>query len=274
MSDDATSVEKSGDTTTFDASAVDNTAFDTTAANVVTPGGSTSPETSKTPAAFFDIDGTLIRGATSWYLTKEFYARRFFGVKDIAYAGYYTLRWILLGENKKDLARLRCRALQVMKGRTETELTQISEEVCDHILEARIIPGAKDLVDYHISQGHEVWLVSATPHIMARQVAKNLGATGGLGSIIDFDENGMMQGMSGDLLHGPAKAHAVTDLAGARNLDLDASYAYSDSAHDRDLFGLVGHPVAVNPEAALKRLAKQMGWPVVNFKRRQERRSR
>jgi phosphoserine phosphatase len=70
----------------------------------------------------------------------------------------------------------------------------------------------------------------------------------------------------GDLLHGPAKAEAVRELAHREGLDLRRCSAYSDSINDLPMLLLVGDPCAINPDARLRARALLEGWPVHDYR--------
>jgi phosphoserine phosphatase len=111
-----------------------------------------------------------------------------------------------------------------------------------------------------------VWLVTAAPVELGRIIAARLGLTGALGTVAEI-QHGIYTGrLVGDLLHGPAKADAIHRLAAAEKLNLTRCSAYSDSANDIPMLATVGHPVAVNPDAALRRVARDRGWEVRDFR--------
>jgi HAD superfamily hydrolase (TIGR01490 family) len=154
-------------------------------------------------------------------------------------------------------------------------MTAVAEQVWDQVLAGRVFPGTKELLDRHLAAGHEVWLISASPTVVVDLVAARVGATGGLGTIVET-ENGYFTGrLVGGLLHGPAKAEAALKLAGERGIDLSQSYAYGDSANDIPILSLVGHPTGINPDHRLRRYCRKEHWPVREFrdKRRAVRRS-
>ncbi|MCI6585497.1 MAG: HAD-IB family hydrolase [Mobiluncus sp.] len=217
-------------------------------------------------AAFFDIDGTLIRGASTWYLARDLYQRGYFGLDFFFFAAWQSLLYVVFGENKKRIERIKQRSLRILKGKLESDLALIGEELYDHFLQERLFPGTLRIIEKHQKAGHEVWLVSATPQEISKQMAHRLNLTGGLGTIVEVDDNGRYTGrMPQSLLHGTMKAKAVLELAEERGLDLSTCFAYSDSLSDEKMFNLVGHPCAVNPEWKLRRIAKQRNWPIYDF---------
>jgi phosphoserine phosphatase len=114
--------------------------------------------------------------------------------------------------------------------------------------------------------GRKVWLVTATPVEVAAVIADRLGLTGALGTVGEIEDGAYTGRLVGDILHGPAKAVAVEELAARQGLDLARCWAYSDSYNDVPLLTLVGNPVAINPDARLRRHAREKNWPVYDFR--------
>lgn len=236
--------------------------------------GQAADRRSLTRAAFFDVDNTIIRGASSYHLARGLYRRRFFSAVDIVTFALHQARYLLFGESQQQITQVRSRALEIVAGRSVAEMKAIGEEVYDEVLSLRIFPGTQALLDAHLAAGDEVWLVTATPVEIGELIAKRLGATGALGTVAEH-ENGFYTGaLVGDMMHGSAKARAVQALARRRGLDLAASSAYGDSINDVAMMSAVGHPCAINPDARLRRHARAVGWPVRDFrtKRRAARR--
>ncbi|WP_069386331.1 HAD family hydrolase [Cellulosimicrobium cellulans] len=222
-------------------------------------------------AAFFDVDNTIIRGASSFHLARALHQREFFSTGDLLRFAAHQARYLALGENKRQIDRIRSRALALIAGRSVAEITSIGEEVYDTVLSLRIYPGTQRLLDEHIAAGHEVWLVSATPVEIGDLIARRLGATGALGTVAEHEDGFYTGRLVGDLMHGRAKAAAVAALAEREGIDLGASYAYGDSLNDVAMMDEVGYPCAINPDARLRRHAQDVGWPIREFRGRRRR---
>jgi HAD superfamily hydrolase (TIGR01490 family) len=157
-------------------------------------------------------------------------------------------------------------ALAFVAGKKVDEIVALGEEIYDEEMADRIWSGTHALARLHLEAGQRVWLVTATPVELATIIANRLGLTGALGTVAE-SENGVYTGhLVGDVLHGEAKAAAVRDLAVREGLDLDRCSAYSDSINDLPMLSLVGRPVAVNPDSALRAEAKDRGWEVRDFR--------
>ncbi|AEE45044.1 HAD family hydrolase [Cellulomonas fimi] len=216
--------------------------------------------------AFFDVDNTIIRGASSFHLAVGLWRRGFFRKLDIVRFAVHQVRYLTFGENKRQIDEVRSRALEIMRGHSVAEVTAIAEDVYDEVLCLRIYPGTQRLIDDHIAAGHEVWLVTATPVEIGEVIARRLGVTGALGTVAEHDRGFYTGRLVGDMLHGQAKADAVRALAERDHIDLVASYAYGDSTNDVAILSEVGHPCAINPDRRLRRHAASVGWPVREFR--------
>lgn len=230
----------------------------------------TAGPTSANPAAaaFFDLDNTLMRGASLFYLARGLWSRKFFSHREVASALWQQTRFRVAGrENPGHLLRVREKALAFTAGWRVDELVELCEEIFDGVIATKIWPGTRALAQLHLDDGERVWLVTAAPLEIAQLIADRLGLTGALGTIAETSA-GMYTGrLAGELLHGPAKAEAITRLAATEGLDLSACSAYSDSANDVPMLSIVGHPCAVNPDARLRIHAKMHGWRIRDFRR-------
>lgn len=221
-------------------------------------------------AAFFDMDNTVIRGASAYHIARGLQQRGYFRFRDIFRFGWEQAKYVLLGESQEQMTNLRAEVLSVIKGWSAAEMAQVGEEVYDEVLSLRIFPGTKAIMDNHIAQGHQVWIVTASPLEVGRVVAKRLGATGALGTVAEQVGGYYTGRLVGDMLHREQKAVAIRKLAEDENLDLEASYAYGDSVNDGPMLEAVGNPSAINPDPKLRRLAQERGWPIEEFRKRRK----
>ncbi|WP_454050813.1 HAD family hydrolase [Cellulomonas sp. Marseille-Q8402] len=231
------------------------------------PGASTAVQPGRV-AAFFDVDNTIIRGASSFHLAVGLYRRGFFQRGDIVRFAVHQIRYLTFGENRQQIDEVRQRALEIMRGRSVAEVVAIAEDIYDEVLSLRIFPGTQRLLDQHLRAGHEVWLVTATPVEIAEIIARRLGATGALGTIAEHTDGFYTGRLVGDLLHGKAKASAVRAIADREGLDLSQSFAYGDSTNDVPILSEVGFPCAINPDGRLRKHAAEVGWPMREFRGR------
>jgi HAD superfamily hydrolase (TIGR01490 family) len=227
-----------------------------------TPGAATQV------AAFFDVDNTIIRGASAFYIARGLKNRGYFTTRDVVRFGFEQLKYRVIGETHEQMDQLRTEALSIIKGWSVAEMTTIGEEVYDEVLALRIFPGTKALIDEHRAQGHEVWLVTASPVEVGRIIARRLDVSGALGTVAEHKAGYYTGRLVGDMLHNENKAIAVSALAEERGLDLANSFAYGDSMNDAAMLETVGHPCAINPDARLRKHARGRGWPIKEFRGR------
>jgi len=226
-----------------------------------------------TAAAFFDVDNTVMRGASIFHLARGLAARKFFTTRDIAGFAWEQLKFITVGSEDLDaMADATEAALGFVKGRRVEEINRLGDEIFTEIMADKLWPGTLALAQSHLDAGQRVWLVTASPIELATIIARRLGLTGALGTVSEI-EHGVYTGrLVGKPLHGPAKAEAVRALAARQGLDLERCSAYSDSFNDVPMLSTVGHPVAVNPDAALREHAREQGWDIRDYRRQRLRR--
>jgi HAD superfamily hydrolase (TIGR01490 family) len=218
-------------------------------------------------AAFFDVDNTLVRGASLYYFGKGLAARGLVTQRDLLQFGWDQLVFRLSGkEDLKTALSVREKALGLVAGLPATELVAHAEHVYDDVLQHRIWAGTRALAERHLAAGDPVVLVTATPVELATVIADRLGLTGALGTVSEVVAGRYTGRLVGEPLHGPLKARAVQELAARRGWDLTACTAYSDSAHDLPLLTAVGRAVAVNPDRELRAVAVAQGWDVHDWR--------
>jgi HAD superfamily hydrolase (TIGR01490 family) len=219
-------------------------------------------------AAFFDVDNTLIRGSTIYFLGRGMYQRGYFTKKDISRFVLANLRFRLTGKEKKEeIQRFQDAATDFIGGHNVADIQAIAEEIYDEFVSPALWQGTIDIAQSHIANGHEVYLVTAAPEDMATLIAKRLGLTGALGSKAEIKNQIYTGKMNGPLLHGKEKAIAIIELAKNNGLVLENCFAYSDSNNDLPLLQSVGHPSVINPDALLGLRAMAEGWPIHDFRK-------
>ena len=220
-----------------------------------------------TAGAFFDVDNTVMRGASIFHLARGLYKRDFFTLRDIAGFAWQQVSFVARGENLEHVDQIQAKALGFVAGHSVAELAAVGEEVFDELMADKIWPGTKALAQMHLDAGQRVWLVTASPVEVAEVIARRLGLTGALGTVSEHVDGIYTGRLVGSLLHGPAKVEAVRALAEREGLDLTRCSAYSDSANDIPLLTLVGNPCAINPDGRLRSHAKARGWRIRDYRR-------
>ena len=220
-----------------------------------------------TAAAFFDVDNTIMQGASIFHLMRGLYQRKFFSTRDLVKAAWGQAYFRLVGvEDPAAVTKARESALSFIAGHRVDEIELISEEIFDELMAPRIWPGTRALAQMHLDHGQRVWLVTAAPVEIATIIADRLGLTGALGTVAEHVDGVYTGRLVGDMLHGAAKADAVRAIAEREGLDLARCSAYSDSANDLPMLSLVGDPCAINPDRKLREHARREGWRVRDYR--------
>src|ERR687896_1109280 len=236
------------------------------AAAVATPDDDL-PEPDPTAAAFFDVDNTMMRGASIYYFARGLAARKLFTMRDLALFAWGQVSFRLRGaENTDHISTAREAALAFVAGQKVDDLIRLSEEIYDEVMADRIWHGTRALALQHLDAGQRVYLVTATPVEVAQVIARRLGLSGALGTVAESEDGVYTGRLAGSLLHGPAKAEAVRALAAREGLDLGRCAAYSDSHNDIPMLSLVGHPYAINPDTKLRKHARKLDWRLRDYR--------
>lgn len=233
-----------------------------------------TPEIERTPvpqdltaAAFFDVDNTMMMGASIFHFARGLAARKYFSTSDLAGFAWQQVKFRVGGrESHQGVQSSREQALSFVAGRTVDEMVAIGEEIYDELMADKIWAGTRALAQMHLDAGQRVWLVTATPVELAAIIARRLGLTGALGTVAESTDGVYTGRLVGDLLHGRAKAHAVRALAAREGLNLRRCTAYSDSQNDVPMLSVVGTAVAVNPDSGLREVARARGWEIRDFR--------
>jgi len=225
------------------------------------------PVPDPTAGAFFDVDNTLMRGASIYHFARGLAARKMFGPRDLLRLAWGQLFFRLRGtENSDHIDAARESALAFVTGHKVSDIAALGEEIYDDTMADRIWEGSRELTRRHLAAGQRVWLVTATPVELANILSRRLGLTGALGTVAETADGAYTGRLVGSLLHGEAKAAAVKALAAQEGLDLARCSAYSDSMNDLPMLSLVGHPNVVNPDADLRAVARSRNWPIHDFR--------
>lgn len=223
--------------------------------------------TDLTAAAFFDVDNTMMVGASIFHFARGLAARKYFSTADLAGFAWQQVKFRIGGRETQDgIATSREQALSFVAGRSVAELVALGEEIYDDLMADKIWSGTRALAQMHIDAGQRVWLVTATPVELAQIIARRLGLTGALGTVAESVDGVYTGRLVGEMLHGKAKAHAVRAVAAREGLDLRRCTAYSDSTNDVPMLSVVGTAVAVNPDQALRETARKRGWEIRDFR--------
>ena len=216
-------------------------------------------------AAFFDLDKTVIAKSSLVALGPEFHARGLLHRRTLVRAAVTQILFMRFGADEEKLTKIRRSELRVTKGWDRDEVRDLVKSTITEVIEPLVYAEAQALIDYHRNRGDEIWLVSMAPEEIVQPFAELLGLTGAIASRATVDEDGKFTGEMDFFAQGENKAVAIRELASARDIDLAASYAYSDSETDAPMLFVVGHAYAVNPDRQLARIAHDNQWPILSF---------
>lgn len=181
--------------------------------------------------------------------------------------GWANLMFRLRGASDEASHELRSRISSSLEGIRVRDMERLGADVLAGVL-PRIYPQVLALAHKHQDDGHRVYIVTAASQDLAEMLAHVLVLDGAVGSQFSGVEDGMYTGRpAGLFIYGREKAQAIAQLAEREGLDLAQSYAYSDSASDLPMLRLVGHPVVVNPDTNLAKVARDERWEVLRFDR-------
>jgi putative phosphoserine phosphatase/1-acylglycerol-3-phosphate O-acyltransferase len=213
-------------------------------------------------AAFFDLDRTLLRGASGPIIGE---ALKSAGVTDRSVPGeqlVYKL-YDLFGENRPSMEVTK-RAVRFASGWVRSQVQEAGELAAD-ALAASLQPFARPIFDEHRAAGRPLVLATTTPYDLVKPLADALGFDAVVATRYG-EADGKYDGtLDGEFVWGPGKLRAIQTWAVETGIDLAESWAYSDSFYDLPMLGAVKHPVAVNPDPRMLVVALLRRWPVVHL---------
>jgi HAD superfamily hydrolase (TIGR01490 family) len=215
-------------------------------------------------AAFFDLDKTVISKSSTLAFGRPFYRYGLItrGAALRCMTGHLAYR--TLGASHGQMERIRDRATGLCHGWPVDQVREIVARHLDEVIVPYIYAEARALIAAHQAAGRDVIIVSTSGHEVVDPIARLLGADAVIATRMGV-ESGCYSGRLEFYAYGEAKATRIRELAAERGYRLADCHAYSDSATDLPLLQAVGHPHAVNPDRALRRVARQRGWPVLKF---------
>ena len=214
-------------------------------------------------AAFFDLDRTLLSGASGPILSE---ALRHVGLLNGATGALENLAFGIfnvIGETWPSMLVTR-QGARAARGWPVELVREAAERAADPLAEA-VLPYARQLIDEHRGEHRALVMSTTTPHDLIRPLAELLGFDDVVATRYGIRAGRYDGTVDGEFVWGKGKARAVASWARSRRVELAQSFAYSDSYYDVPLLSLVGHPTAVNPDPRLLGVAALRRWPVVHF---------
>jgi HAD superfamily hydrolase (TIGR01490 family) len=216
------------------------------------------------PAAFFDLDKTIIARSSALAFSRPFYRGGLINRRSVLRSAYAQFVFLVGGADHDQMERMREYMSALVVGWPVSTVHDIVAETLHTIVDPLVYAEAVRLIDEHHLAGRDVVIVSSSGQELVEPIGAMLGADVSLGTRMQVAD-GRYTGEITRYLYAEGKAQAITELAAAEGYDLARSYAYSDSVTDLPMLEVVGHPYAVNPDRALRREAAERGWPVLVF---------
>lgn len=216
-------------------------------------------------AAFFDLDKTIIATSSAFAYGREFLHNGLITPQDAMSLSLAKASYMLAGQSSAQMDSTRDQLTSMVAGWSEKQVREIVHDTMHTVLIPAIYSEARELIQAHQAAGHEVIIISASARQLVEPIAAELGVDKVISTELEIVD-GKFTGTVEFYCKGSAKADAITGLVDECGYNLQDSFAYSDSATDAPMLELVGHPVAVNPDRALKKIALESGWEIRSFK--------
>jgi HAD superfamily hydrolase (TIGR01490 family) len=226
--------------------------------------GTSVESAGRTTAAFFDLDKTIISRSSTLAFAPSFYRMGLITRTQVLRGAWAQLTFRLTGASHDKMQRVRDQVSQLCRGWDAAHIARIVTENLDSVIGPHVYAEARDLLAAHRRDGHDVLIASTSGQEIVAPIAAMLGACAIVATRLAVAD-GHYTGTVDYYAYGRAKAERVRELAAERGYRLAECYAYSDSVTDLPLLELVGHPRVVNPDRALRKVARARNWPVLGF---------
>ena len=217
-------------------------------------------------AAFFDLDKTIVARSALLAFGRPLYREGLLSRRMIVRGAYAQVVFMLLGAGEQRMEKMRSAMLALTRGWSREHVAEIVRETLGDVVAPIVYAEAINLMRQHQEEGRLVVIVSSSPDEVVQPMAAHLGVDVAISSRAEVDDAGAYTGRLAFYAYGPGKVAAMHALAAERDIDLRVSYAYSDSVTDLPMLEAVGHPVAVNPDRDLARIARERDWEVLTFR--------
>ena len=217
-------------------------------------------------AAFFDLDKTILAKSSSFAFARPFYKEGLIGRSDVVRSAYAQFVYLASGADHDQMETMREYMSKLVSGWNVDHVQQIVGETLDDIVDPMVFEEAVELIAEHKAAGRDVIIISSSGTDIVEPIGARLGVDLAIGTQVAI-EDGEYTGEILFYAYGEGKAEAMRSLAEERGYDLGQSYAYSDSHTDLPMLEAVGHPVAVNPDTELRKVAVDRDWPIRDFRK-------
>lgn len=225
----------------------------------------TTPAAPARVAAFFDLDKTIIATSSAYAFGKEFMHNGLITPAEALQISLTKATYMVVGQTSEQMDSSRDQLAAMVAGWSVAEVDAIVRDTMHSVVTPAIYAEARELIDAHRAAGHDVVIISASAATLVQPIAEELGVE----FVVATELEEVDGRFTGEILHynkGEAKARALEAIAAEHGVDLSQSFAYSDSATDIPMLEMVGNPVAVNPDRAMKKKALEEGWDIRSFR--------
>jgi putative phosphoserine phosphatase/1-acylglycerol-3-phosphate O-acyltransferase len=219
--------------------------------------------TTSRSAAFFDLDRTLLAGASGEVFS---HAMRTAGLVSRSIPGESLMYRLFntVGETLPSMALAR-QAAVLAKGRSRSAVQAAARDAAVQ-LRQMVQPLAAPLFEEHRAAGRRIVLATTTPYDLVAPLAELLGLDDVVATRYGVNADGTYDGtIAGPFVWSAGKLAAVRHWAEQHDVDLAESYAYSDSVYDTPMLSAVGHPFVVNPDPRMVLMAAARRWPTIDL---------
>jgi HAD superfamily hydrolase (TIGR01490 family) len=213
-------------------------------------------------AAFFDLDKTIIAKSSTLAFTKPLFRAGYLSRTTLAKAAIGQAFYQAFGADHGQMERVKEELGKLTSGWRREEITSVVEQTVDEVVAPLAYAEALAIIDDHRRAGRRIVVISSSPEEIVRPLCRYLAIDEVIATRAEVDSEGRYTGNIEFYAFGSEKAQAIRDLAAEEGIDLESSYAYSDSATDIPMLESVGHPVAVNPDDDLLKVASEQGWEI------------
>ncbi len=217
-------------------------------------------------AAFFDLDRTLISGSSVYAFGYVAWRRGMMPTRELLNDAGKAVAFRFSGASDDKANAVRDRILGAIAGQEVEDLLALGEDIIPRLLDD-VRNESQGFINLHNEAGRDTYMVTASPIEIVRDLANELEMTGAIATEAEIVGGTYTGRLAKPFCYGPGKAESIAKLASEKGYDLRLCYAYSDSISDLPMLEVVGHPVAVNPDRGLERVARSRGWPIVEFSR-------
>ena len=215
-------------------------------------------------AAFFDLDKTIIAKSSTLAFSRPFFDGGLISRRSVLRSAYAQFVFAISGADQNQMEKMRAYLTDLVAGWDVATVKDAVSETLHTIIDPLVYDEAVQLMEHHRSLGRDIIIVSASGSEVVEPIGEMLGADHVVSTRL-VEKDGKYTGEIEFYAYGENKAKAILEMAEKYGYDLNSSFAYSDSETDIPMLEVVGKPFAVNPDKALRKMATERGWQILQF---------